>query len=431
MRRTSYEKITVFDLEMPSARRDAISAVGLSVIENGEITNSFYTLVNPECEFDPFTVELTGITPEMAAEYPNFGELWEDMRPYFEGALLVAHGAPGDLHVLSRTLRRYKIEWLDTVPFLCTVEAAKKCFPDLERYSLNLACKALGIPLMHHVASSDAAAAAQLLLRCVEIEPALTESAREFDMKEARIVGAPRRRPRRRKTGAALNVENELKKRINKKFAVARRLQYRGSGENVLGVKAADIKKLARRIARTAAAGAFLEDLPHTWLEEDLLHAYLIDLQTDRARCAALTGAFIPYIENDDVFFALKPRALLRKDAETDARIAAWLADENPYAVAFAVKLLAQRISPKTFAPEDFSEAQADEIAGLHLGHPTVALAAADYFFRLQKYGGEKARVFVEAAAESSAAAKRGLYFYEKDSYALARQIPSAAEEDE
>ena len=99
-------KIAVFDLEMPSARRDAISAVGITLIEDGKITDSYYTLVDPECPFDPFTVELTGITPAMAAEYPNFGALWPDMRPWFEGALLCAHGAGGDLHVLARTLRR-------------------------------------------------------------------------------------------------------------------------------------------------------------------------------------------------------------------------------------------------------------------------------------------------------------------------------------
>ena len=86
-------KIAVFDLEMPSARRDAISAVGITLIEDGKITNSYYTLVNPECPFDPFTVELTGITPEMAAAHPNFGALWEEMRPWFDGALLCAHGA--------------------------------------------------------------------------------------------------------------------------------------------------------------------------------------------------------------------------------------------------------------------------------------------------------------------------------------------------
>ena len=406
---------------MPSARRDAISAVGITLIEDGKITDSYYTLVDPECPFDPFTVELTGITPAMAAEYPNFGALWPDMRPWFEGALLCAHGAGGDLHVLARTLRRYHIDWAPTVPFLCTVEAAKECFPEQERYALHLLSAALGIPITHHVASSDAMAAAQILLRCLEIDPTLPDRAREFDMKEAHIVGVTKRRVRK-KSGVALNVENELKKLVNKKFAAERRVQYRDTGENILGVKSAGIKKLARRIARSRAAAAFLDDLPHTYLEEDLLHAYLLNEQTDFETCMARTESFLPCIENDDVFFAFKPRLLLRNSADVVPRCMMWLESDHPYTCAFGIRILAHRITPRTFAPEDFDPEEAALVAGLHVGHPTVALAAADYFFRLLKFGGEEAASFVRAAAEDSAAAKRGLYFYEKDAQALALQ---------
>ncbi len=427
------QKITVFDLEMPSARRDAISAVGLTVIEDGKVTDSYYTLVNPECSFDPFMVELTGITPEMAAGYPNFGALWETMRPFFEGALLCAHGAPGDLHVLARTLKRYHIEWIASAPFLCTVEAAKKCFPEQERYSLGLLCKALEIPIRHHVASSDAAAAAELLLRCLQRDPELLSGAREFDFKEARIVGAVKKRSRRKKTGAALNVEIELKRLVNKKFAAARSLQYRDTGENVLGVKSKQLKRLAQRIFRSSAADAFLADLPHTYLEEDLLHAYLIDLQTDTEKCAALTEAFLPFVENDDVFFALKPGLFLRRPARIAGRCGAWIQSDHPYTAAFGIKMRAQGISPKTFTPEEFVPEEADFIAGLHIDHPTVALAAADYFFRLLKYGGEEAFRYVYGVADSCTAAKRGVYFYEKDLAALGVHgvTPLAGEEDE
>ena len=403
---------------MPSARRDAISAVGITLIENGEITNSCYTLVNPACAFDPFTVELTGITPEMAAQYPEFDALWPEIRPWLEGALLCAHGASGDLHVLARTLKRYQLEWVETVPFLCTVEAAKQCFPEWDRYSLNLVCRALDIPLQHHVASSDAAACAAFLLKCMERDPALPEKAKQFDMREARIVGAPKKRPRRKKTGAALNIENELKKLANKKFAAERRLQYRDTGENVLGVKSKAVKRLAQRIHRSKAAAAFLQDLPHSYLEEDLLHAYLLDLQTSYHACIEKTNAFLPFVENDDVFFALKPKVLLRLPNTLAGECRRWIESDNPYAVAFGVRMLAQSIGAK--AEEDgFSMSDAEHIAGMHIGHPTVSLAAADYFFRLLKFGGDEAADYVRSVAESCAAAKRGMYFYEKDRQAV------------
>ena len=60
--------------------------------------------------------------------------------------------------------------------------------------------------------------------------------------------------------------------------------------------------------------------------------------------------------------------------------------------------------------------------------------AAADYFFRLLKYGGEEASRDVYGAAETCTAAKRGVYFYEKDRAALGAQDASPladAEEDD
>lgn len=399
---------------MPSARRDAISAVGITVIENGETTESFYTLVNPECSFDPFTVELTGITPEMAAAAPNFAALWETMRPYFEDAVLAAHGASGDLHVLARTLLRYRIAWRETVPFLCTQEEARRCFPDLERYSLNKICEALGIPLRHHLASSDSAAAAEILLRCMEKDGALSQP-REFDLKTARIVGAKQRR-QKKKTGAALNVENELKRLRNKKFAVERRLQYRTQEDTVLGVKPKSLKKLARRIARSPAAYAFLADLPHTYLEEDLLHAYLLNMCTDYDRCAGEIERFLPQIENEDVFYALKPAILRKRRQESMALARRWMASDQPYTAAFGIKVYAH-CTDGAFDPAD-----AELVARAPAEHPTVALCAAEYYFRLLKYGDGAANAYVAAAAEELPAAKRGIYIYEKDAAALRQQ---------
>ena len=54
-----------FDVETPNHRNDRMSAIGITVIEDGAITREFYSLVDPEQEFDPFNISLTGITPEI------------------------------------------------------------------------------------------------------------------------------------------------------------------------------------------------------------------------------------------------------------------------------------------------------------------------------------------------------------------------------
>ena len=47
-----------FDVETPNRYNDRISAIGIAVVEDGEIVHSFYSLVNPEAGFDWFNTQL-------------------------------------------------------------------------------------------------------------------------------------------------------------------------------------------------------------------------------------------------------------------------------------------------------------------------------------------------------------------------------------
>ena len=50
-----------FDVETPNRYNNRISAIGISVIEDGEIVDSYFSYVDPETFFDSFNTELTGI----------------------------------------------------------------------------------------------------------------------------------------------------------------------------------------------------------------------------------------------------------------------------------------------------------------------------------------------------------------------------------
>lgn len=153
----------VFDVETPNCRNDRMSAIGVAVVENGEIVRKFDTLVNPECHFDAFNIQLTGITPEAAAAAPTFPQLWTFLQPIFDRGILIAHNAPFDMGVLGKCLRDYGILWKDTADYACTCRMGKCCHPELPNHKLNTMCTALGIPLDHHRAGSDAEACAALL----------------------------------------------------------------------------------------------------------------------------------------------------------------------------------------------------------------------------------------------------------------------------
>ena len=156
-----------FDVETPNRYNDRMSAIGITVVEDGRIGEEFFSLVDPEEPFDWFNTQLTGIDSEAVAGAPTFYELWGRIEPLMSSGVLVAHNAPFDLGVLKKCLRAYGIEWRPRVTGLCTVLMGRRLLPGIS-HRLNDMCAYYGIDLNHHRADSDSLACAQILLRYME-----------------------------------------------------------------------------------------------------------------------------------------------------------------------------------------------------------------------------------------------------------------------
>ena len=63
-------KYIVFDVETPNHLNNRMSAIGITVIEDDQITDSFFSYVNPETDFDYFNTRLTGIDQNVVADAP-------------------------------------------------------------------------------------------------------------------------------------------------------------------------------------------------------------------------------------------------------------------------------------------------------------------------------------------------------------------------
>ena len=141
-----------------------MSAIGITVIEDGEIVDALYSLVDPEAEFDYFNTQLTGIDAQSVRGAPTFPELWTRIEPVMSSGLLVAHNAVFDMGVLKKCLCDYGIAWRPSVRYLCTVQMGRRLMPGVS-HRLNDLCDHFGIALDHHQADSDSRACAEVLLR--------------------------------------------------------------------------------------------------------------------------------------------------------------------------------------------------------------------------------------------------------------------------
>ena len=186
-------RYAVFDVETPNYANNRMSAIGITVLENREIVEQFYSLVNPQCSFDSFNISLTGITPYMAARSPSFPELWEKLRSYLDTGILAAHNAPFDMSVLGKCLRDYGISWKPRAEYVCTCQIGRRVLPQLPNHRLDTMASWLSLPLDHHNAASDTMACAMLLQHYLGLGTDLRKFLRTYDLEALQTLHSERR----------------------------------------------------------------------------------------------------------------------------------------------------------------------------------------------------------------------------------------------
>ena len=177
-------RFIIFDVETPNYRCNRMSAIGITVLEDGVVTNEFSSLINPETDFDAFNIRLTGIDEDLVRDAPTFPELWPQIEPLMSSGLLVAHNAVFDLGVLKKCLDYYEIDWKPYARYLCTVQMGRRILPGMS-HKLNTLCDYYGIALNHHQAESDSHACAEILLRYLEGGADVRQHIRTYSFRKA------------------------------------------------------------------------------------------------------------------------------------------------------------------------------------------------------------------------------------------------------
>lgn len=158
------ERVLAIDFE--TAKNPYPCQIGVTIIENGEITDTFMRYIKPpKNEYNPHCIEVHGITPDVTENAPEFPELWNEIKPLFSDCIIAAHNAPFDINVLSSTLEYYGLEFgSEEIKVIDTCEMVGK-------KKLDVACSEYGIPFVnHHNAFFDSLACAQLVLALQEAE---------------------------------------------------------------------------------------------------------------------------------------------------------------------------------------------------------------------------------------------------------------------
>lgn len=149
------------DFETANAMFTSVCSVGVVIVRDGEIVDTFYSLIQPEPNFYCYwNTRVHGLTRRDTAQAPVFPEVWRLIAPRIEGLPLVAHNKAFDERCLKAVFKCYRMDYPD-YRFYCTYRASRKVFPHAPNHKLDTISALCGYTLeKHHHALADAEACA-------------------------------------------------------------------------------------------------------------------------------------------------------------------------------------------------------------------------------------------------------------------------------
>ena len=149
------------DFETANNQRSSVCSVGIVIVRNGEIVDTFYSLIQPEPNYyNYWCSQVHGLCSQDTEDAPVFPKVWAKIEPLIEGLPLVAHNKPFDEGCLKAVFRVYQMDYPD-YEFYDTLAVSRRAFRYLENHQLQTVAAECGYCLEnHHHALADAEACA-------------------------------------------------------------------------------------------------------------------------------------------------------------------------------------------------------------------------------------------------------------------------------
>jgi len=151
----------VIDIETTGLSRymHKITEIAAVRVNNGEVKDTFQSLVNPQTKIPSFITRLTGIDNELVKNAPLIHEVMPNFLKFLGDRIFVAHNASFDYGFLNYNV----VNEIENAR-LCTRKLANRLLPDLPSKRLEVLCEHFKINNMQsHRAMGDALATTELL----------------------------------------------------------------------------------------------------------------------------------------------------------------------------------------------------------------------------------------------------------------------------
>lgn len=160
------DNFAAIDFETANSERTSVCSVGVVVVRDGEIADTFYSLIQPEPNYYTYwCTRVHGLTGADTDRAPVFPDVWGRIAQLIEGLPLVAHNKAFDESCLKAVFHCYRMDYPDYL-FFDTLRAARHKLPHLANHQLDTVARACGYDMTHyHHALADAEACARIAMQ--------------------------------------------------------------------------------------------------------------------------------------------------------------------------------------------------------------------------------------------------------------------------
>ena len=121
--------------------------------------------------------------------------------------------------------------------------------------------------------------------------------------------------------------------------------------ETILGVRTPEMRKIAKEVFESAERDAFLNDLPHKYYDENLIHFFVLAMIRDFNECVRRVEAFLPYVDCWPASDQATPKSFRKNHEKLLPYIEKWIASDHVYTARFGLRMLMNE-----FLDADFKE---------------------------------------------------------------------------
>lgn len=152
------------DFETANHHRSSVCSVGIVIVREGEIVDSFYSLIRPTPNFYNYRCQqIHGLSSQDTDDAPSFPEVWTQIASKIEGLPLVAHNSSFDENCLKSIFAKCEMDY-PNYTFYDTLKVSRKALK-LKNYQLQTVAAEFGYNLKnHHHALADAEACAMIAI---------------------------------------------------------------------------------------------------------------------------------------------------------------------------------------------------------------------------------------------------------------------------